>query len=155
MTRTEISEVFGFADVDRDGVLSPSEWDRFYELFVDEFQLCNTNGTWFMNAKELGLCIVKSPWLRYFAPNGAESYSLMYKWDSGEKEQKAALGSDLVFVADRNGDGKINFLEYLYLRKAAIAWKKCVSSRLLIRADLRCAMVIAANATHLDDHEAD
>jgi hypothetical protein len=43
----------------------------------------------------------------------------------------------------------------LYIRKAAIAWKKCVSSRLLIRADLKCAMVIAANERNMDDHEGD
>jgi len=65
------------------------------------------------------------------------------------------LGEDLVFVTDRNGDNRINFLEYLYLRKAAIAWLKCVSGRLLLRSDLKCALVIAGNAKYIDDHEGD
>jgi len=155
MTRTEILQVFQFADVDRDGVLSPSEWGRFYDLFVSEFQACDTSMQWFMNSKDLGICIGKSNWLNYFAPNGKNSYSLMFSTVNEEARDKATLGNDIMFSGDRNGDGKINFLEYLFIRKAAIAWKKCVSSRLLIRADLKCALVIAANARNMDDHEGD
>jgi hypothetical protein len=111
MTRTEIMEVFSFADVDRDGALSPSEWGRFWDLFVSEFQECDTSHQWFMNSKDLGDCISKSAWLKYFAPNGRVSYSLTFSTVNEEARDKATLGNDIMFSGDRNGDGKINFLE--------------------------------------------
>jgi len=47
MTRHEIFEVFNLVDIDRDGVLTPSEWNNFYDIFVDDFQNnCNRNGDW-------------------------------------------------------------------------------------------------------------
>jgi hypothetical protein len=64
-----------------------------------------------MNSKDLGDCIGKSNWLVYFAPNGRESYSLMFSTVNDEARQKATLGNDILFSGDRNGDGKINFLE--------------------------------------------
>jgi len=70
LTKQEILEIFNFADIDRDGVLSPSEWNNFYDIFVWEFQNCNKDGIWLLNAKDLGECVGKANWLKYFAPNG-------------------------------------------------------------------------------------
>lgn len=34
---------------------------------------------------------------------------------------------DLMAAFDRDKDGQINFAEYIFTRKAAAAWKKCVT----------------------------
>lgn len=36
-------------------------------------------------------------------------------------------GLDLMAAFDRDKDGQLNFAEYIFARKAAAAWKKCVT----------------------------
>lgn len=40
----------------------------------------------------------------------------------------------------------MNFAEYMFLRKAAVAWKKCVPGNLMAESDAKCAIEMAANA---------
>lgn len=43
------------------------------------------------------------------------------------QEAKVPPMLDLMVAADRDKDGQINFAEYLFMRKIAAAWKKCVT----------------------------
>lgn len=75
--------------------------------------------------------------------------------NEGAEKNTKNFAEDVVYAADRGGDGKLNFLEYLYLRKASVAWYKCVQERLLTRTDVRCALIIAGNGRMVDPGEAD
>lgn len=64
------------------------------------------------------------------------------------------VAKDLLFAADRDLDGFINFSEYLLIRKAIIAWKQCASYK-MNRSGLKCALTIVQPYKAPEQNEAD
>jgi len=157
LNKYEIAEVFDLADINKTGSLSKEEWRNFYSIFVDDFQgVCNEDGDWYLTPTELAKCMYTAHWVRYFAPMGAWDISTKaFGPNEGEEKSTKNFAEDIVYSADKGGDGRLNFLEYLYLRKASVAWYKCVQERLVTRTDVRCALIIAGNGRVMDSGEAD
>jgi len=101
-----------------------------------------------LSSKELEKCLNKADWYSYFAPTGSKSKSL-YGFGLNEGESKTKLktvADNLINAIDHDEDGLMNFAEYLFLRKSAVAWRKCVSGDLMTENDVKCALEMAANA---------
>jgi hypothetical protein len=147
LNKYELDDIYSIIDKDEDGLLSVNEYKAFYEIFLDPFQNdCDKDNDYLLSGKELTNCLNKAEWFSYFAPTGSPSDSLLgfsVKKD-GKKLNKVA--SDIIYAADSNADNKLNFAEYMFLRKAAVAWKKCVPENMMAQNEMKCAIEIASNA---------
>jgi len=61
---------------------------------------------------------------------------------------------DLMAAFDRDKDGLINFAEYIFTRKTAAAWRKCVTGYGMNYEELRCALSITGTAPKVNDGDA-
>jgi hypothetical protein len=51
-------------------------------------------------------------WIRYFAPMGeADISTKSFGPNEGKEKNEKNFAEDVVYAADRGGDGKLNFLE--------------------------------------------
>lgn len=64
------------------------------------------------------------------------------------------LPADLLFAADRDNNGRINFSEYLLIRRAVVAWLQC-SQSFMNRAGLRCGLALTSQHRTISQSEAD
>lgn len=59
MTNNEVLEMFGFANIKKDGILSIEEWKAFTQIFVLPFHICDYNSDHGLDQHELKVCIFK------------------------------------------------------------------------------------------------
>lgn len=64
------------------------------------------------------------------------------------------LPADLLFAADRDNNGRVNFSEYLLIRRAVVAWLQC-SQSFMNRAGLRCGLALTSQHRTISQSEAD
>jgi hypothetical protein len=105
-----------------------------------------------LTATELTSCLIKAPWFSYFAPTGINSASLIgFGPNEGEgSETLESIAADMIYAVDSDNDGLMNFAEYMFLRKSAVAWKKCIPGNLMAENEAKCAIEIAANNRFLE-----
>jgi hypothetical protein len=71
----------------------------------------------------------------------------------GSEEKDTDPAAEILTACERDLDGKLNFSEYLWLRRAAIAWQMCASER-MSRAGLKCGLSIVVQGRNLSQAEA-
>jgi len=52
MLKAELLDVFRIADTDGSGAIDSKEWKAFYNIFLVEFQACDGDSSWRIDAKE-------------------------------------------------------------------------------------------------------
>lgn len=50
----------------------------------------------------------------------------------------------MIYAMDRNHDGQLNFAEYLFMRKMASAWRRCVTGWGMNWKELKCGLRVTA-----------
>lgn len=73
---------------------------------------------------------------------------------ASEDTEGKRLARDLIIAVDLDLDGKMNFAEYLLLRRAAVSWVNCAQET-MNRAGLRCALALAVPGRLVEQSEAD
>jgi len=146
MTNTELSEVFQTADVDKNGILAKDEWEAFRKIFVEDFDrwdvdrdcsLTSAETVGMVNSSYFGTMstatTVKGTF-EGFGSNESEDYK-----EQDEDVNVQRISSDLIIAVDRDLDGKMNFAEYMLVRKGSVAWKECAQGG-MNRSALKCAL---------------
>jgi hypothetical protein len=114
MSQYEISEVFSTVDLDGDGLVSPIEWKKFYFAFVvPYYDQCDINHDYLLDDIEVKMCLNRIDSAANFR-DAMDLYGDVFSYER------------LVnILSSRTEDPRpsINFHEYLYLRRATLAWK--------------------------------
>lgn len=104
LKENELIYVFCYADADKDGLLSKTEWKRFYKTQIADFLLkCDETRDFLLDFNEFRRCFLEK--------------SLNFSGNIQVFERFFAKNSK-----------KITFLQALRLRDAAIAWKNCTKN---------------------------
>jgi hypothetical protein len=129
MTRGEATQIFFFADADRNGLLDHQEWENFIALYAYPFQACDQNKDFLLDQNEFGLCTQKDPKFK----------NIVFPRRYGEKPWIAVMDA-----INTRANSLINFYEYLFTRRATYAWYSCKSSAKYIAKDaFGCAVTTA------------
>jgi hypothetical protein len=157
LSPVEQSDVFNMADINRDGQLSQTEWTAFHQFFITPFQNCRTPD-FLLDVAQIKDCVLGQEWFSKLAYQGKlqKTFEGLGVHEGGEASDSSgdAVAADLILACDRNLDGKLNFSEYLFLRRAAVAWTMCASER-MNRAGLKCGLSIVVQSRTVSQSEAD
>ena len=106
LTKGELKNIWLTIDSKKEDKITEKEWRGFHKLFIEEYEECDGDGDYLLQAKELGKCIQESKYLK----------------NMGFKEED----NDIIMESvDREEDGFINFADYLFLRRVKLGWEKC------------------------------
>ena len=129
----EIRTIFKTADRNKDNEISGEEWHYFYKLFIQPFEEdCDKDGNYKVTDKEIVKCL-KSDTLNGTALNKEDSQKVLD-------------------ILDRENEKAINFADYLFLRRANLAWKECAKDDDLGVGEIACAIQIACPAGKAIDY---
>ena len=117
LTQGEIKIVFRTADVNSDKKVSPLEWNQFWDLFVNPFQILDIGNKYL--ADEIDIMIrLEDEFLSNVDIDSDQVEDLCTVFDRFDNEY-VELG------------GSLNFADYLFLRKANLAWTECTKDKTL------------------------
>lgn len=129
LTRGEAEQIFLFADIDHDDLVSSFEWDNFIQLFILPFEACDTNNDYLLDHSEFAQCFNKDPnseFLRFRRRHETYKYRM------------------ILSVLETRGRDSIDFNEYLFLRKSMFGWRQCHSNAKYIAVmNFQCAFRLA------------
>jgi len=114
LANQEVLEMFSFANIKKDGVLSQEEWRAFTQIFVQPFMQCDYDFDHGLDQRELKICIFKHDyWKRIaFGPNLLKTFEGFGPHENQPANYKEfSLSVDMIIAADRDLDGKINLNE--------------------------------------------
>ena len=127
----ELKTAWEICDRNGDALVQYAEWTNFYKLFVLPFEQCNKEKKEYtLNEKDFGECLNSSQ---------LDSFRDSYN-DLG----KAA--GILINMLDRSNQKSINLLNYIFLRKANLAWKQCSKNARISSGEIGCGLGVIANA---------
>lgn len=115
LTRFEISSVFDIVDANNNGKVTQKEWNDFYVAFITHFENSDTeprDGVLSEDEVKKSLEDI----------DDFESVLNASKRDNYVKEIMETLTSRTQ-ISRVEGELSLNLLEWVFLRKAAIAWK--------------------------------
>lgn len=105
-------------------------------IFVKPFEFCDVDGSFSFDASELAVCL----------ENGKGGFHFK------DFENFPEIAEDLVTIFEKE-DGKINFADYLFLRRISLAWKQCAVKNQLNVNQFGCALSVVITSTKLQFHE--
>lgn len=126
LSRGEERQIFHTVDKKKKNEIS-SDWGEFYGLFVESFKACDKDKSHYIDQSEFESCFKHEEWKVF---NDA----------AAEDEIEVAL--DLVDIISR-GKKKINFADYLVIRRSQVAWERCADKQGLAKLRFQCAVQIA------------
>lgn len=109
----QISMLFHFIDQNHDDFISGFEWNQFYALFIVPFEMCDMSHIYFIKQDDLLNCVKITPQLE-----------IIYFYLEKDPNLLEIFGNLLNEDRKKNG---LNFLDYIQLRKQALAFKKCLN----------------------------
>lgn len=56
MLKSELLDIFRIVDTNNSGAIDLKEWKAFFNMFIKDFQDCDTNGDWKVDSKEGPAC---------------------------------------------------------------------------------------------------
>lgn len=123
----EIKLIFQTADRNHDNKVSFQEWQDFFTLFVEPFQSIDSDGNYLLSQEDLWAAISAEDTL----------------FDGVQVTEEEV--PRLVQQFDRfNSGNQLNFADYLFLRKANLAWKECASETGIGYRAMSCALQITS-----------
>lgn len=104
LKENELIAVFSRADRNKDGLLSKSEWKRFYQAeFLEFFVKCDENRDFLIQISEFRRCFL-------------------------ERSLNSSKNFETFFELSAKFEEKLTFLQALRLRDAAVSWKICTNA---------------------------
>jgi len=109
LSQAEIKMIFRVADLNHDNQVSFQEWIDFHGLFVEPFQLADSRKFYLLSEDNL--------WDEAFKSGFLEHIRYLVKANQVEN----LIGSLDRFDLRMN----LNFADYIFLRRANLAWGQC------------------------------
>lgn len=109
----QISVLFHFIDQNHDDFISGFEWNQFHKLFILPFENCDMEHIYYIKQDGITNCVARTPQLEIIHNYLEKDPNLIEMFGNLLNEDKR-----------KNG---LNFLDYIRLRKQALAFKKCLS----------------------------
>jgi len=123
MSFGEIKLVFQTADRNHDNKVSFQEWDDFYTLFVQPFEEADQRGVYLLEMGDLEPMLTAEETLFDGIHIDPKDYE------------------ELLEYFDRfNNGNQLNFADYMFFRKANLAWKECASENGIGFHAMSCAL---------------
>ena len=127
LTQSEIAAFFRLCDQNKRNFLSFDEWNNCVEIFVIPFERnCLKSKHYLLLTAELSKCL-KLPDFDTIVMGSANS------------EESAKM---IIKAINRDYEGKINLMDYIFLRRLTMAWKECSVDNRLNKARMECAITI-------------
>lgn len=98
---------------------------------------CDTNGDWRLTRTEAVKCIPDERWYKLTNNDG-------FCGNNCPKDKVDPV-VDLLEFADRNADDQLSLEEYVWVRKAASAWRQCVMGNGMNYKELECALRLTSD----------
>lgn len=86
--------------------------------------------------------------------NGENEWRIEHKFEKSRKSVLEQGAKDILIACDLNIDGKLNFNEYLLIRKGVVAWLQCAQTS-MNRAGLKCGLTLTVPGRQIEQSEAD
>ena len=126
MSRGEAEQMFYFIDQNKDDMIDMSEWGAFVTLFVKPFEACDTQHNYLLEPKEFKVCYDKDPKTK------------VIEFRRRQQKDKYVLMMDTISTRGRS---VVNFMDYVFLRRALFGWMNCHSSNKYIALSaFKCAV---------------
>lgn len=133
ITSGEIKHLFVLADMNKDNLISSTEWNDFRINFVVLYEASGRAEDYRIDKAGLDLMLEDE----------------IFKGITVRKEGHEELSAYLFNVLDTEKTGFINFADYMFLRKTNLAWKKCAMDDQISRKNMGCAMTVAVPGRRL------
>jgi hypothetical protein len=125
LTQGEVRSVFRLCDLNRDDRLSQDEWDTCKSVFIAPYEsTCLTGKDYMLAAADITKCLTL-PIFTNVVPA---------KTSTGQKVE------DAIFDVLNRDDKKVNFADYIFLRRIAFAWKECSVDNNIAKRRMECAL---------------
>ena len=126
LSKGEEEFIFRTVDKNKNSLLDKGEWGEFYQLFIGPYERdCNPNDNYRLTAAGLSKCLDEKNF---------KVFRQMYK-------KPMDLATDLFDTLQLNG--KVNFADYLLIRRGQKAWEKCAVTGGITAKYFGCALQIA------------
>lgn len=111
--------MFNVADIKREGKISKNEWNTFYKTFIIPFELADSNKDQLLDEKEFKEAIkdIDEQGGNFLTKGHRENYIQEIMETLSKRTKNTRTNQKL----------SINLNEYIYMRRAGVAWLKCVS----------------------------
>ena len=126
LTQGETRALFRLCDHNRNDKLSPKEWTTCLTVFISPYEsLClKSPSSYLLSKNDLKTCLSKT-WFK----------DIPSKTHSTESPIDAIMRALL-----RDSEGKINLMDYVFLRRLTLAWKECSVDGRLNKKRMQCAL---------------
>jgi hypothetical protein len=129
MSRGEAEQMFYFIDSNKDDMIDMGEWAAFGTLFIKPFEACDTSNNYLLELKEFKYCYDKDPKTKVI--------------EFRRRQQKTRYELLMDTISTR-GRSVVNFIDYVFLRRALFGWMNCHSSNKYIALSaFKCAVSTA------------
>jgi hypothetical protein len=133
LSKGELEQIFIFADTDHNESIDYLEWEKFLTLFVYPFEACNkienSNDfpSYLLDEKQFERCFESDPKSKFIKFRRRDMQTNHYKI--------------MMETISTRGESKINFHDYLFIRKTMFAWMKCHShNTFMAESHFRCGI---------------
>jgi hypothetical protein len=125
LTQGEVRSVFRLCDLNRDDRLSQDEWETCINVFVAPYEnTCLKAKDYMLAAADITKCL-----------KGLPIFDVVpAKLPDNQKVE------DAVFETLSRDDKKINFADYIFLRRISFAWKECSVDDRIAKRRMECAL---------------
>lgn len=126
LTKGESELIFEFADGNKNGLVAMDEWDTFTNLYIFPFEACDENRDYLLDLKEFTKCFEKDPGSKY----------IIFRYGDVQTRH-----SQIMWALTTRALEVFNFYDYVFLRRALYAWKRCQSNpKYIAKNHFNCAL---------------
>ena len=126
LTQGETRSIFRLCDRDRDDRISVEEWENCINVFILPYEnTCLTSKDYMLYAKDLKKCLT----LPVFG-------IVPTKVIEGESTTEQLL----LDILNRDEEKRINFADFIFLRRVSFAWKECSVDGRINKRRMECAL---------------
>jgi hypothetical protein len=154
---TQLDEIFTMFTTDDDKQHITTQSTRSsIKIFIENFELCDDNKNNVLTLIEFKACLKKNEYLQIFDFDLLTQPDFLKKIIENNKNYTALYDSDtfstrIFNIVDENGNGFLNFYDFMILRLISFAWRKCANNGYIFIAEMEfeCAIEIVAKAKTL------